>query len=262
MESAPIQALYEPLLAAKPQLREKPHQGLPSRKPALHRGFARCKSRNALRLQVTVVENGVGQTYSARYYNPATGRFLSRDPEDGIVTDPKTLHKYTYAGGDPVNMKDPTGREALVDIIGIDFWTVVGATAATVLTVEVACVLNTAAELLQGLAKPGTTIASITIAFGSCTATVKKCLPCDPPVEAGDLGYDLHIDQIRDHFDRASQTWIPGGQTHWHLFICNQAPPSEGCLCHWNKESDMTGVGVTPPGFDVNKFSCSGGGIQ
>jgi RHS repeat-associated protein len=46
----------------------------------------------------------------ARYYNPATGRFLGRDPEDGIPTDPKTLHKYIYAGGDPVNAVDPTGR--------------------------------------------------------------------------------------------------------------------------------------------------------
>jgi RHS repeat-associated protein len=47
----------------------------------------------------------------ARYYNPATGRFMSRDPEDGKAIDPKTLHKYLYAGGDPVNGWDSTGRE-------------------------------------------------------------------------------------------------------------------------------------------------------
>jgi RHS repeat-associated protein len=53
----------------------------------------------------------------ARYYNPATGRFLSRDPEDrqpfdskGEPTDPKELHKYLYADGDPINRLDPTGR--------------------------------------------------------------------------------------------------------------------------------------------------------
>ena len=34
----------------------------------------------------------------ARYYNPLTGRFVSMDPEDGIPTDPRTLHKYVYAG--------------------------------------------------------------------------------------------------------------------------------------------------------------------
>jgi RHS repeat-associated protein len=47
----------------------------------------------------------------ARYYNPATGRFMSRDPEDGYAKDPASLHKYLYAGGDPVNMIDPTGRD-------------------------------------------------------------------------------------------------------------------------------------------------------
>jgi RHS repeat-associated protein len=52
----------------------------------------------------------------ARYYNPLTGTFLSRDPEDGQAKDPKTLHKYLYAGGDPVNAKDPTGRDDLVEL--------------------------------------------------------------------------------------------------------------------------------------------------
>jgi RHS repeat-associated protein len=47
----------------------------------------------------------------ARYYNPATGRFMSRDPLDGQAKDPASLHKYLYAGGDPINLLDPTGRE-------------------------------------------------------------------------------------------------------------------------------------------------------
>ena len=47
--------------------------------------------------------------------NPATGRFFSRDPEDGKAKIPATLHKYLYANGDPVNAKDPTGREALTE---------------------------------------------------------------------------------------------------------------------------------------------------
>ena len=62
----------------------------------------------------------------ARYYNPLTGRFMSRDPEDSkpidpaqyqpfqsnrMPTDPKDLHKYLYAGGDPVNRFDPRGKE-------------------------------------------------------------------------------------------------------------------------------------------------------
>jgi RHS repeat-associated protein len=48
----------------------------------------------------------------ARYYNPATDRFMSRDPEDGDEYSPASLHKYLYANGDPVNLADPTGRTA------------------------------------------------------------------------------------------------------------------------------------------------------
>ena len=51
----------------------------------------------------------------ARYYNPATGRFLSRDPEEGKIKIPATLHKYLYAGGDPVNRIDPRGRADTAD---------------------------------------------------------------------------------------------------------------------------------------------------
>jgi len=51
----------------------------------------------------------------ARYYNPATGRFMSRDPEDGKAKSPASLHKYLYADGDPVNATDPRGRASFVE---------------------------------------------------------------------------------------------------------------------------------------------------
>ena len=51
----------------------------------------------------------------ARYYNPDTGRFLSRDPLDGNAIDPASLHKYLYANGDPVNGIDPMGRGVLIE---------------------------------------------------------------------------------------------------------------------------------------------------
>ena len=51
----------------------------------------------------------------ARYYNPLSGRFMSRDPEEGKFTDPTSLHKYLYAGGNPVNALDPTGKGAQLE---------------------------------------------------------------------------------------------------------------------------------------------------
>jgi RHS repeat-associated protein len=53
--------------------------------------------------------------FGARYYNPAAGRFLSRDPLDGNAVDPASLHKYLYASGDPVNAKDPAGKGAVLE---------------------------------------------------------------------------------------------------------------------------------------------------
>jgi RHS repeat-associated protein len=50
----------------------------------------------------------------ARYMNPLTGRFVSRDPGDGELTNPETLHKYLYANAEPVNGFDPTGWEDAV----------------------------------------------------------------------------------------------------------------------------------------------------
>ena len=55
----------------------------------------------------------------ARYYNPTTGRFLSRDPEDGKETDPASLHKYLYANGDPVNGFDPRGHEDEISVASL-----------------------------------------------------------------------------------------------------------------------------------------------
>jgi RHS repeat-associated protein len=45
----------------------------------------------------------------ARYYQSVSGRFLSTDPFSGIDRDPRTLHRFNYAGVDPVNNTDPTG---------------------------------------------------------------------------------------------------------------------------------------------------------
>jgi RHS repeat-associated protein len=47
-----------------------------------------------------------------RYLNPNSGRFLSRDSYAGNVFDPASLHKYTYAGNDPINHSDPSGKDA------------------------------------------------------------------------------------------------------------------------------------------------------
>jgi RHS repeat-associated protein len=51
----------------------------------------------------------------ARYMNPLTGRFMSRDPYDGNKILPISLHKYLYASSNPVNRADPRGRADLFE---------------------------------------------------------------------------------------------------------------------------------------------------
>ncbi|MCP4871400.1 MAG: RHS repeat protein [Proteobacteria bacterium] len=57
------------------------------------------------------VDAATGYYYlRARYMDPNTGRMLSEDPWAGTERDPRTLHRYMYTPGDPVNFTDPTGR--------------------------------------------------------------------------------------------------------------------------------------------------------
>ena len=51
----------------------------------------------------------------ARYYDPSQGRFTARDPFLGRIQNPASLQPYMYAAANPVNRRDPTGRESLIE---------------------------------------------------------------------------------------------------------------------------------------------------
>jgi RHS repeat-associated protein len=86
----------------------------------------------------------------ARWYNPLTGRFLSRDPAHGHIAVPRTLHKYAYAGDDPVDRVDPGGREDLEEEGEIDLNVPESAVEGEEYTArEASCILYTAASLVQ-----------------------------------------------------------------------------------------------------------------
>ncbi len=65
----------------------------------------------------------------ARYYDPATGRFISKDPVRGFPNLPQTLNPYTYAINNPVRYTDPSGEfiDVALDIafISYDIYTLV-----------------------------------------------------------------------------------------------------------------------------------------
>jgi RHS repeat-associated protein len=59
---------------------------------------------------------GTGLYYvRARYYDPKTGRFLSRDPAEGQLEQPESFMPYVFANSNPYLFDDPTGRTSLVE---------------------------------------------------------------------------------------------------------------------------------------------------
>ncbi|MBI4456765.1 MAG: RHS repeat protein [Acidobacteria bacterium] len=52
----------------------------------------------------------------ARYYDSATGRFLSRDPVGVNLLDPKSMDLYQYAAQNPLRYVDPLGTDILIAI--------------------------------------------------------------------------------------------------------------------------------------------------
>jgi len=145
----------------------------------------------------------------ARYMNPLTGRFLSRDPEDGELTNPASLHKYLYANSDPVNLNDPTGRATAVlkPVWGGALGEYTGLISAISLTVQVAvvavaetCALDYAASQL-----------GYTPAFGFCAKRRTKC-SCDAKCTAHVIGMPNHGNTGAYFFGSGTASTCPAAQ--------------------------------------------------
>lgn len=66
-----------------------------------------------------IYDKSTGLYYlNARYYDPADGRFISRDSYRGSVSNPSSLHLYAYCANNPVNYDDPSGHFPLKQIVG------------------------------------------------------------------------------------------------------------------------------------------------
>jgi RHS repeat-associated protein len=134
----------------------------------------------------------------ARYMNPLTGRFVSQDPENGIATDPETLHKYLFVGGDPVNKIDPSGREALAEYgLTLNLVSTKSNKELTAIADRINCIFNTTAEtLLLSIPPPGYTLETLLPNLKTCSAKATYCkdappLPSNSPKcdEYGNQGY-------------------------------------------------------------------------
>jgi RHS repeat-associated protein len=55
--------------------------------------------------------------FGARYYDPTTGRWTQQDPEDQVGSATQG-DRFLFAGSDPINASDPTGRELFGEVGG------------------------------------------------------------------------------------------------------------------------------------------------
>lgn len=69
------------------------------------------KDDNLFRYCGEYFDKETGEIYlRARYYQPAVGRFLTRDTYTGEDDDPLSLHLYAYCANDGINYVDPDGH--------------------------------------------------------------------------------------------------------------------------------------------------------
>ena len=55
----------------------------------------------------------------ARWYDPATGRFTTRDPFHGFAVFPQTQNPYVYTNNNPVNLTDPSGKILFLPLLAV-----------------------------------------------------------------------------------------------------------------------------------------------
>ncbi len=66
---------------------------------------------SALRYTGEQSDDDTGLVYlRARWYDPSTGRFTTRDPFQGLAGYPQTQHAYVYSLNNPINVTDPSGE--------------------------------------------------------------------------------------------------------------------------------------------------------
>jgi RHS repeat-associated protein len=145
----------------------------------------------------------------ARYLNVSTGRFISQDSYEGNSSEPKSLHKYTYAENDAENNSDPSGNFSIAENIQVA--ATVGILA-SIATVSVGLISSGLSGLLipnGGFSKPSDgTVLSFQLNF-SVGRLFKPTNPLGVALRVGfaGLGGIFNVDIVFPN-DRPGEAWL------------------------------------------------------
>ena len=212
-----------------------------------------AKLKRWLRTGVTLALLAVACPVHA-FYNPSTGRWLSRDPLGELGG--KNLYGFNY--NNPIQFYDPDGRNPGVIVIGGGAAIGAAEIAAGVFGLSVtACLADPACrgyaaqltqEILDDIVETAKDI------LRRCKPK-KRCKPCNPPVGTG---------MFRTDFPPSRPHWINGVKEpiHTHHQIVTQRSPYakvEPCKCE-DREISAT-AGVTPAPGEIPQQPVTGGGV-
>ena len=115
--------------------------------------------------------------FGARYYEPSTGRFITRDPASDSRTDPQTSCRYSYARNNPEIITDPSGT-CYVAYGSANYWGrwAVIAVAYSIVSLTICC---SAWAMLSG---PQTALGILAFTIGAIFTAAAFFLPQVPDI--------------------------------------------------------------------------------
>jgi len=219
--------------------------------------------------------------FGARYYDPAIGRFITRDPIKGNIMNPQMFNPYVYCLNNPLKYIDPDGRER-IDIYDVgEAVCIIGAIILGILSLNPAL---TSYGVAGALGATGGTVATGYLNKENSQRNdklikkVKKRLNKHGYEHSYDYK-DIDIDEVWgesgdiDHYIATTElkdgSFIELKFTHsfwygWHIFDINHIPsPSSGFgpeddedvysgRSGFNPSSDNGGNGSLPGGDENN----------
>ena len=182
----------------------------------------------------------------ARWMDPSTGRFVSRDPFAGVPERPTSLHKYQYGDLDPVSNRDPLGLYTLGEAMTVQALHG-NLTTLSVSALRVYNILDTVSDIL-----------TVVKMIGSMMSGGVAGLVAMPPGVSLDAltNYNpavkrLDVEGAANALEQNMGTILSKARTPWVNFLATEGRKTEAFLFYLPSLISHPSIPLTIPGADV-----------